>query len=487
MPALFATARFLRRRCLALALVLGTAGLAGCSATRPVYNQPLPAKAAAETAEGGYRLSNVPASGRNSNELLVVASFSGGGARAATLAYAVLDAMRQVPIDLGDGRGPRSLFDELDVISAVSGGSWPAAYLAQHGDAMFPAFEQQVLRRDLQGDFVHELLAPAQWGWLFSPTYGRGDLFAEFMDREVFHGATYADVLARGQRPWVTLNATDMSLGARFEFKQEQFDLMCSDLGSVKLATAVAASSAVPIALSPITLRNYAGHCPQPPQLDLYGLFGERRRAQYYQQSTSYQDGKARPYIHLLDGGLADNLAIRAMLEATMAAGGLRAVMAQAGILGVRWLVCIVVNAEGHAGLEADQSELVPSVLRVTQAVADIPLGRHSNDSLELLREAVARWPQEAAGPNADPNAPPPLKTYLIEVSLEALEAASGESVGSSPLAGLSNSLSLRTLPTALSLPPAAVDQVLEAGHTLFRQSPELQRLLKDVGSEARR
>ena len=36
---------------------------------------------------------------------------------------------------------------------------------------------------------------------------------------------------------------------------------MCSDLDPFPIAYAVAASSAVPFLLSPITLRNYAGSC----------------------------------------------------------------------------------------------------------------------------------------------------------------------------------------------------------------------------------
>ena len=49
-----------------------------------------------------------------------------------------------------------------------------------------------------------------------------------------------------------------MTLGARFEFTQDQFDLLCSDLSTVPVARAVAASSAFPILLSPLTLHNYS-------------------------------------------------------------------------------------------------------------------------------------------------------------------------------------------------------------------------------------
>jgi hypothetical protein len=44
-------------------------------------------------------------------------------------------------------------------------------------------------------------------------------------------------------RPFVVINAAVLSTGARFPFTQGQFDLLCSDLGSVPIARAVAASA----------------------------------------------------------------------------------------------------------------------------------------------------------------------------------------------------------------------------------------------------
>ena len=149
--------------------------------------------------------------------------------------------------------------------------------------------------------------------------------------------------------------------------------------------------------------------------------------------------------------------------EAVLAREGFRAVIDEGGAQGLRWLVFIVVNAEGHAGFDADRSDHVPSIFRVTQAVADIPLGRYSNDSLELLREALARWANETTGPDGRR-----MQAYYIEVSLEGVDAEADRQ-------------RLRLLPTALSLPADDVHRIMEAGKTLFRRSPELARLLQDL------
>jgi NTE family protein len=65
----------------------------------------------------------------------------------------------------------------------------------------------------------------------------------------------FADMPLR--RPFVILNATDLTMGAGFSFSQDDFDRICSDLGPIPVARAVLASSAFPVAFTPITLKNY--------------------------------------------------------------------------------------------------------------------------------------------------------------------------------------------------------------------------------------
>ena len=78
------------------------------------------------------RLSNFTSKDR-SDELLLVLTFSGGGTRAAAMSYGILEALAKVDIPQEHNNGKpldsgRSLLDEVDVISSVSGGSFTAAY-----------------------------------------------------------------------------------------------------------------------------------------------------------------------------------------------------------------------------------------------------------------------------------------------------------------------------------------------------------------------
>ena len=54
----------------------------------------------------------------------------------------------------------------------------------------------------------------------------------EYYNDTVFEGKTFADLLKKpqGSVPFLVLNSTDISINHRFEFTQDQFDLLCSDL-----------------------------------------------------------------------------------------------------------------------------------------------------------------------------------------------------------------------------------------------------------------
>src|SRR5260221_4076622 len=149
---------------------------------------------------------------------------------------------------------------------------------------------------------------------------------AEFYDRYLFGGKTFGDLLKRNRRPFLSLNATDMSLGASFQFTQEHFDYLCSDISTFPVARAVAASAAFPILLSPITVNNYAGSCGCVEPAWMVSALTNRqertRRTMKASELQSYQNSTQHPYLHLLDGGLTDNLGLRGPFEDIVAKGG---------------------------------------------------------------------------------------------------------------------------------------------------------------------
>ena len=86
------------------------------------------------------------------------------------------------------------------------------------------------------------------------------------------------------------------------------------------VARAVAASSAVPVVLSPVTLKNFAGSCDyQIPAWVPIALKDQERTPAKLQARTlmEYRDTSRRPYLHLVDGGVSDNLGLRSFYNNT--------------------------------------------------------------------------------------------------------------------------------------------------------------------------
>ena len=109
------------RRLVQLGFLCALAIIAGCDASYPVN-----APNERQDVTKGYRLERVKADPDNPGDVLVIVTFSGGGTRAASLAYGTLEAMRDVTLKIG-GRS-RRLLDEVDNNNAVSGGRVVAAY-----------------------------------------------------------------------------------------------------------------------------------------------------------------------------------------------------------------------------------------------------------------------------------------------------------------------------------------------------------------------
>ena len=294
-------------------------GLAAC-ASRPINQQ-----IAQIDPTTGYRPNlMVPKRENNDPNTLFVLSFSGGGTRAAAFSYGVLEELMRTPVTVNGEQ--RRLFDEVDAITGVSGGSVTALSYALYGDQLFEEYEERFLKRNVQSALLWRTFNPFNWGKLLSSNYGRSELAAEYYDEILFENATYADLLD-SPGPVAIAVGTDMTIGSRFAFYQDDFDLICSDLESVNLSRAAATSSAVPVVLSPVTFNNYGGTCgyqyPAWVEDILASEVDERpagRALERYQDMAALHDGANRPYLHLVDGGVSDNIGVRGVMDVLEAA-----------------------------------------------------------------------------------------------------------------------------------------------------------------------
>ena len=460
-------------------IAAGLAALAGC-ATRPV-NPPL----AQVQPQAGYRYETRVGPARDGDTLLVLA-FSGGGTRAAAFSYGVLEALRDIELPGPDGRSTR-LLDQVGVVAGVSGGSFTALAFGLHGDRLFEQYEQRFLKRNVQGELLHRLFDPGNWGALWSTGWGRSELAADYYDEILFDGATYGDLMRR-PGPMIIASATDVSSGARFYYTQVMFDILCSDLSAIRLSRAAASSSAVPVVLSPVTINNYGGSCGyrEPPWVQPVAAIQDRERpaARVMQEVgdlRAYEDGRARPYIHLVDGGVSDNLAMRAVLEVLDQLEAMRYLGLPTPMDRIERVALVIVNSLSKPQTGWDQLIGAPGPIDVLLQATGVPIDHYSFEAIGQARDTAARWRTYRAirdsGAIADSKDPalraiervPDAELFVIDVSFAGLQDAAEREY-------------LNALPTSFVLGAEAVDRLRRAAGQVLVDSPEFQRLLRDLG-----
>jgi NTE family protein len=378
-------------------------------------NQPLAPTYLAGT---GYRFENLQADVANTDSVLVCVSFSGGGTRAGAMAYGVLRKLAATRI----AGGTKHLIDEVDIISATSGGSFAAAYFGAFGLQPFlTEFRERVLLRDLGTEpFWRGLLNPYNFVRLFSPWFNRSDFSAEFYADTIFGELTYTDLQRRG-RPFVVLNATELAAGRRFEFTQDRFDRLGSSLADVPLARAVAASSAFPVLLTPITFRDFSAETER--------------------------------YVHVVDGGILDNLGVGYVLEAYRR-GLICSMLAAAR---VETLVFVVVNARHHVVDDIGESPQPPGAGTVVSWSLGAAIERRSDDQGELLAYLCHLGAVESLSGTGP-------AVHLVEVDLE-------------DIPDLARRERLLATDTTTGLPEELVNELIDVAGELLTRSPAFARV----------
>lgn len=402
-----------------------------------------------------------------SRSMVAAVTLSGGGTRAAAFGLGVLRELKATPLDW-DGRRT-TLMDEIGFVSGVSGGSVLAAYYAAFGDATFDRFEREFLDVDLESRLLRMALVPQRLHHLSSPWFGRSHVVAEELDR-LFQGKTLGDAASRPGAPELVITATDLRHGGAFEFSSDQLKALCVDWRQLPLSFAVAASAAVPVLLSPLTLQNHAGSCGEP--VAMRPLSTRDFRSQLREaMAQSYQDAARRPYVHLVDGGVADNLGLRGLLDRFVAGGSIASGFAEAAPGSIRRLVLIVVNAERDVSEAIEHSDRVPTITQVLDSLVFGAGARETQTTLAILREDVARWSAEMETLRCEPGSPfaPDAELHVVVVSLSDVEDEQLR-------------VELLRVPTSLALPVAEVRRLQQAGRRALRQSPDFQRLLRSLG-----
>lgn len=432
--------------------------LQGCAASGLVKNVPLEQP---DQAPSISRTSQAFGQIMSEAEDGIMLAFSGGGTRAAAMAYGVLQELRDTQV--GSEQNQRPLLEDVGLISSVSGGSFTAAYYGLYGDRLFSDFETVFLRKNVESALVRNLLNPLHW----FGTMDRTEWAIKYYDREVFNNARFAD-FNRPDAPLILINTTDLSHGVRFSFTQGYFNLLCSDLASFEVSRAVAASSAVPVLFDPVVVENF-NDCGQTPPRWL------RRASQRADENpelqltvmglNSYFDRDEHRYAHFVDGGITDNLGLRAIFDMAQLSGSAKAHLAALKLEPAPRLVVISVDASTRPEYRIGQHKHSPDLFSTINAMTDIQLHRYNTATITEMRRSLTSWAKEISTDETE------VDVYFIRLNFDQLD-------------DLATIAKINQVPTSFNLSDDQVDMVVKAGRQLLRENAEFQRLLNTIKLE---
>ena len=393
---------------LCLALTLGGCASLIVADTKPLPETRLEPPGSERISKGGYRLDTL-AESPATPDLLVIVAMSGGGKRSAAFSYGALKGLRDLPLQTSVG--PRPLLGEVDAIAGVSGGSFTAAYYGLHRDATFGQYETDFLYKDTEANIWGIYLLPWNWTWLIDPRWAPTTSWSA--------STTARCSTARGSPIWSRTGVPSSPSAARispmvrrFCSPRSTFDLICSELDDLPVARAVAASNGFPGLLSPITLTNHAAACDgrrpgwlrrvtEAQRVDPMSRVGNEARG-----AERYLDNDRTRYVHLVDGGVSDNLALRAAGASMQTISQSPENFTARRLNRVRRVLVLSIDGQGAQDTSVAQQRVVGGIFAIFRLVSGTQIDRFNFETLTVvdqqLREFVAAIKQSRCSAGDD-------------------------------------------------------------------------------------
>jgi NTE family protein len=343
-----------------------------------------------------------------------------------------------------------------------------------------------VLERDYEQTLRVSLASPTNLLRLLSGGLNDRTHLPTMLNREVFKGATFAD-LHRARKPDIWINATDLFNRSPFPFIPPVFEGLCSDLLTLPLADAVAASMAVPLAFAPVVLKTFPQACTSgiPPWVPLAANSEAASVTSELATSTAraiqrYRNPAQLRYVKLADGGLTDNQGLASILIARAVAGNAHGPLTEADAIRLRRMLFLIVDAGRPSSGDWALVPAGPSGVDVAIAAVDAAIDSATRLSAAAFRTMYEDWrrsivafrcslPLERVRRVLPPEAPwdcEDVRFYLDVLGFERLPAEQAER--------------LRQMPTRLALGAQDLDLAVAAGQQALKASPMLKRYLEE-------
>lgn len=414
--------------------------------------------------------------------LLVGVAFSGGGTRAAAFAYGVLAELDAIEIRQAARR--QSLSHNIRIVSGTSGGAVLAAYFGLRGPDHFQDFRERFLVQDVEKSLHTSVGSPPNMVRAVRGGMNDLDRFARWLDENLFDGATYSD-LYRDHAILVWLNATDIHYGEPFLFTRDTFAALCSDLGTVRLADAVAASAAFPVAFLPIEVMAFGSACEhEVPDWQTRALGDPNapvRLSAHARTLAAYRSYDEPTRVRLLDGGITDNIGITGLALTRASADTPHGPLSARQAVRVDNLVFIATDAGKSSKPVWAARAAVPNLVQIGPALANATVAASVRKGFDALQLALADWHQDIihfrCGLSDE-------EVLDLRGSLDDWDCANVTmTVQLLSFRDLDDDQQRRldAIPTRLALPGAQVDLLIQAGRETVRKNQAIQQALDSV------
>jgi NTE family protein len=220
------------------------------------------------------------------------------------------------------------------------------------------------------------------------------------------------------------------------------------------------------VLFNPVVLENYQD-CKQTKPDWLKAAeeraLGDPEMTRVVSGLNSYFKQDGRQYAHFVDGGITDNLGLRAIYEIVEVSGGIDTFVRKLDRKPARHLVVLSVNASTDPEPEMDISNKQPSLGETIGAVTDAQLHLYNTATLELMNTSVQRWAKDLATPGAH------VSPYFIQLGFRDIKQPERRRF-------------FNQLPTSFSLTDDQVEKLIAAGRQILRDNPDYQRFIADLG-----
>ena len=94
-------------------------------------------------------------------------------------------------------------------------------------------------------------------------------------------------------------------------------------------------------------------------------------------------------YLHLLDGGVSDNIGLRGPARSLLSTDGQDSILGKINLKQIKKVVVITVNSKPGTSTRGDKKRRAPGIIGVLSTVTTAPMNTYSLETIDSLNESI--------------------------------------------------------------------------------------------------